>query len=147
MRAKLIPDSIPVGMMNSAGTCALIPFLISPESLRNPARFWVIIGICGSSVPSLKYNPVFTVFRMNDIKIVLYLSIKIQTKEENLLFSNVSIPSKYNKAGSIFRTIRKIIPIFENEKTLSKFSLTFIISNLEMKKEIKNLKNINLEES
>ncbi|GAG03919.1 unnamed protein product, partial [marine sediment metagenome] len=76
--------------------------------------------------------------------IVFYISIKIHINIENIIFSNLSIPSKYNKAGSILRTIRKILPVFEREEVLSKFNLIFIISNLEMKKEIKNLKIINI---
>ncbi|MFW9998936.1 MAG: coiled-coil domain-containing protein [Candidatus Hodarchaeota archaeon] len=79
--------------------------------------------------------------------ITFYLSIKLQIKEEYIIFSNLSILSKYNKAGSIYRTIRKILPIFEMDKSLSRFNLVFIISNLELKREIKNLKINTLQES
>jgi len=79
--------------------------------------------------------------------IVFYISIKLYIKIENIIFSNVSILSKYNKAGSIYRTIRIILPIFEREDALSKFNLIFIISNLELKKEIKNLKITTIKES
>ena len=79
--------------------------------------------------------------------IVFYISIKLYIKIENIIFSNVSILSKYNKAGSIYRTIRTILPIFEREDALSKFNLIFIISNLELKKEIKNLKITTIKES
>ena len=109
-------------------------------------KFFINIEFIRNNKERVKFDELTTPEKIFFI-IVLYLSIKIQTKKENILFSNVSIPNKYNKAGSIFRTIRKVIPIFENEKILSRFSLTFIISNLEMKREIKNLKNINLEES
>jgi len=79
--------------------------------------------------------------------LVFYISIKLHLKIENVIISNVSILSKYNKAGSIYRTIRKILPIFEIENTLSKFNLIFILSNLELKKEIKNLKITTIKES
>lgn len=79
--------------------------------------------------------------------IVFYISIKLYIKIENIIFSNVSILSKYNKAGSIYRTIRIILPIFEREDSLSKFNLIFIISNLELKKEIKNLKITTIKEN
>ncbi|NVM34687.1 MAG: hypothetical protein HWN81_03765 [Candidatus Lokiarchaeota archaeon] len=79
--------------------------------------------------------------------IVFYISIKLHAKSENIIFSNVSILSKYNKAGSIYRTIRKILPFFEMDVNLSGFNLIFIISNLELKKEIKNLKIKTLQES
>lgn len=72
--------------------------------------------------------------------IIFYISVKLHIRNEKIIFSNVSILSKYNKAGSIYRTIRKILPIFEMEDVLSKFNLVFIISNLELQKEIKNLK-------
>ncbi|MFX1378468.1 MAG: hypothetical protein ACFFA4_05195 [Promethearchaeota archaeon] len=79
--------------------------------------------------------------------IVFYISIKLHINENNIIFSNVSILKQYNKAGSIYRTIRKIIPIFEMEPTLSKFNITFIISNLELKEAIKKLKVITVKES
>jgi hypothetical protein len=75
------------------------------------------------------------------------ISIKILSKTEHIIFTNLQIPSKYNKRGSIFRTIRKIIPLFESNEKLINFNLVFILSNLEMKKEIKNLKIIKIEES
>ena len=76
--------------------------------------------------------------------IVFFISIQLKTETENIIFSNLALPSKYNKAGSIFRTIRKILPIFEIEKDLSRFNLIFIIANLDMKKEIKKLKIITI---
>ncbi|MFX0083133.1 MAG: coiled-coil domain-containing protein [Candidatus Hodarchaeota archaeon] len=79
--------------------------------------------------------------------ITYYISIELQVKNNNVMFSNLFIPRIYNKAGSIFRTIRKILPLFENEKNLSTFNLIFILSNLEMKKEIKNLKIITIQEN
>ncbi|MHA2282898.1 MAG: hypothetical protein ACXAC5_18810 [Promethearchaeota archaeon] len=77
--------------------------------------------------------------------IVCYISIEIQLKHNNIVFSNLFIPSNYNKAGSIYRTIRKILPLFESED-FAGFNLIFIFSNLKMKKEIKNLKILTIQE-
>ncbi len=79
--------------------------------------------------------------------IVFYLSIKLHMNKNHIIFSNVSILSQFNKAGSIYRTIRKILPIFEMEEFLSRSKLTFILANLELKKSIKNLKIITIQES
>ena len=79
--------------------------------------------------------------------IAFFLSIKILLKSENILFSNLFIPNIYNKGGSIYRTIRKILPIFETNDNLTNFKLIFLMSNLELKKEIENLKVIKVEES
>jgi len=78
--------------------------------------------------------------------IILYISIKILLKIETIVFSNVFLLSQYNKL-SIYRTIRKILPVFESEENLTTTNLVFIISNLEMKKKIENLRVINIEES
>jgi len=79
--------------------------------------------------------------------IAFFLSIKILLKSENILFSNLLVPNVYNKGGSIFRTIRKILPIFETNDNLTNFKLIFLMSNLELKNEIENLKVLKVEES
>ncbi|TKJ22441.1 MAG: hypothetical protein CEE43_06000 [Promethearchaeota archaeon Loki_b32] len=71
--------------------------------------------------------------------IVFYISIKIMFNFKNIIFSNILLPKTYNKRGSIFRTLRKIIPVFERENNLKSFNLIFILSNLAMKEQIKNL--------
>lgn len=76
-----------------------------------------------------------------------YISIKIILQAKNIIFSNLFVPSEYNKRGSIYRTITKILPIFEQEKNLKKFNLIFLISNLEMKKKIENVKIIKIDEN
>jgi chromosome segregation ATPase len=76
--------------------------------------------------------------------VVYYIALEIQFENPNIIFSNLFIPSIYNKAGSIFRTIRKIIPLFDTDEFLSKFNLIFILSNLDMKKELKNVKIITI---
>ena len=78
--------------------------------------------------------------------IICYISIEIQLKNNNIIFSNLFIPGIYNKAGSIYRTIRKILPLFESDD-FAEFNLIFILSNLEMKKEIENLKVITIQEN
>lgn len=78
--------------------------------------------------------------------IIYYISIDFQIKNKNIIFSNLFLPNIFNKAGSIYRTIRKMLPIFENEKSLSSFKLIFILSNLELKKDIKKLNIITIQE-
>ena len=76
--------------------------------------------------------------------IVFYISVKILLNFKNIIFSNILLPTTYNKRGSIFRTLRKIIPVFERENNLKNFNLIFILSNLEMKEQIKNLNVITI---
>ena len=76
--------------------------------------------------------------------IMFYISIQIHLNFNNIIFSNVFVPNIYNKRGSVFRTIQKMVPIFEKENKLKKFNLIFIISNLELKKPIKNVKIIKI---
>ena len=79
--------------------------------------------------------------------ITFYISIKLYINKPIIIFSNVSILNQYNKAGSIYRTIRKILPLFEKDDSLSKFNLIFVIANLELKKKIKNLNIITIKVS
>ncbi|MFX1273985.1 MAG: hypothetical protein ACFFAT_02980 [Promethearchaeota archaeon] len=73
-----------------------------------------------------------------------HISIQMQLNLKDIIFTNLFIHNKYNKRGSIFRTIRKLIPIFETEPNFKKYRLIFVLSNLELKDEIENLiiKNI-----
>ncbi|GAG86158.1 unnamed protein product, partial [marine sediment metagenome] len=66
----------------------------------------------------------------------LYISVQLILDFKNITFSNLFVPSKYNKRGSIYRTIKKILPIFESKENLKTFNLIFILSNLEMKESI-----------
>ncbi|MFX1496833.1 MAG: hypothetical protein ACFFBH_04860 [Promethearchaeota archaeon] len=79
--------------------------------------------------------------------ITLYLSICIVLKEKYIIFSNLFIPSDYNKTGSILRTFRKIIPIFKRIDFLSNFNLILILSNIEIKKEIEYVKIFEIKEN
>jgi hypothetical protein len=77
----------------------------------------------------------------------MYLSIKMLQKSKTILFSNIFIPESYNKRGSIFRTIRKLVQIFERNSSFSDYTFVFIISNLELKKQMENIKIIKIKES
>ena len=79
--------------------------------------------------------------------IAFFISLKIILNYNPIIFSNLFLPGKYNKRGSIFRTIDKILPLFEHDENLKEIILTFVLSNLEMKKGINNLKVINIKES
>lgn len=71
--------------------------------------------------------------------VTFFISIKIVLKSKDVIFSNLFIHQRYNKRGSLFRTIEKIIPIFEKNKELRDINFIFIISNLEIKKKIDNV--------
>ncbi|TXT67013.1 MAG: hypothetical protein BAJALOKI1v1_210015 [Promethearchaeota archaeon] len=76
---------------------------------------------------------------------VFFLAFKIiLTNNKVIKFSNLFLHQNFNKRGSIFRTLRKIIPILKNKKKLASAQFVFIISNLEMKKPIKNINIIQI---
>jgi len=79
--------------------------------------------------------------------ITLYISFKIQIDSKFIIFSNLFIPKTFNKRGSIFRAIQRILSVIEEDTSLNKYVFIFIISNLEMKKPINNLKIIKVEKS
>ncbi|UCD01356.1 MAG: hypothetical protein JSV23_10840, partial [Promethearchaeota archaeon] len=108
--------------------------IISSDNMK----FFIDLKFFRNDKEQLNFNELTTPEKIFFI-IVFYISVKLHIKNKNIIFSNASILSKYNKAGSIYRAIRKILPIFEREDALSKINLIFIISNLELKKEIKNL--------
>ena len=70
------------------------------------------------------------------------ISIGVLLGDDTIFFSNLFVPNIYNKGGSIYRTIRKILPLFETNEKLIKYKLIFLMSNLELKKEINNIKII-----
>lgn len=69
-----------------------------------------------------------------------FISTGVLLGHDDIFFSNLFIPSIYNKAGSIYRTIRRILPLFETKTKLKKYNLIFLMSNLELKKVISNIK-------
>lgn len=79
--------------------------------------------------------------------IIFYISIEILNQSRHIIFSNFFIPNNYNKRGSIERTLRKIIPLFNTETRLSDIKIVFIIANLDIKSDFKNIKHIKIEES
>ena len=76
--------------------------------------------------------------------ISFYISVKILFNSKNIIFSNLFILPAYNKGGSIYRTIRKIIPLFETEENLSNVRITLLMSNLKLNKDIEKMKIIKL---
>ena len=79
--------------------------------------------------------------------ISFFISFKVLLNSKNIIFSNLFIlPIYKTKGGSIFRTIRKIIPLFETDENLSDVSIILLMSNLELKKDIDNLKIIKVNE-
>ncbi len=78
--------------------------------------------------------------------ISLNIAIQIQLDQNKIIFSNLFVQNDFNKRGSIYRTIRKIIPILEKEKKFKDRLYIFVLSNLEMKKSIENLSIIKIED-
>jgi len=111
---------------------------------KDNQKFIIELSFIRNNKESTDFNELTTPEKVFFV-IILYISFELQIDKHNIIFSNLFIPVKFNKAGSIFRTIRKIIPIFEKEKNFGEFNLIFIFSNLEMKKEVKNLKIIKIQ--
>ena len=109
-------------------------------------KFYIQIIFLRSKKESLLFEDLTTPEKIFFV-IIFYIAIKIILGTKNIIFSNLFVPNEYNKRGSIFRTISKILPIFEKQKELKNFNLIFIISNLEMKKKIENIKIIKIEEN
>ncbi|MHA2121787.1 MAG: hypothetical protein ACW990_11335, partial [Promethearchaeota archaeon] len=107
-------------------------------------NFFVDIKFLRNNKEDIRYDQLTTPEKIF-FNIAFYLAIEVQTNQKYIIFSNLSLPPVYNKAGSIYRTIRNIIPLFESEERLSNYNLVFILSSLEMKKEIKNLKIITIQ--
>jgi len=78
--------------------------------------------------------------------ISFFISFKVLINSKNIVFSNLFILPIYNKGGSIYRTIRKIIPLFETDENLSDVSIILLMSNLVLKKDIEKLKSIKVNE-
>ncbi|MBY9015796.1 MAG: hypothetical protein KGD68_08910, partial [Candidatus Lokiarchaeota archaeon] len=78
--------------------------------------------------------------------ISFFISFKVLLNSNNIIFSNLFVLPIYNKGGSIYRTIRKILPLFESDDNLSNVSIILLMSNLDLKKDIENLKIIKVNE-
>ena len=76
--------------------------------------------------------------------ISFFISVKILFNSKNIIFSNLFILPAYNKGGSIYRTIRKILPLFETEENLTNVRITLLMSNLKLNKDIEKMKIIKL---
>ncbi len=111
----------------------------------NNKMFYIRLSFTRNNKDQLTFDELTTPEKIFFI-IISYISIEIQLKNNNIVFSNLFVPSNYNKAGSIYRTIRKILPLFERDD-FAEFNLIFILSNLELKKEIENLKVITIQEN
>ena len=60
--------------------------------------------------------------------ISFFISFKVLLNSKNIIFSNLFILPVYNtKGGSIYRTIRKIIPLFETDENLSDVSIILLM--------------------
>ncbi|MBD3212539.1 MAG: hypothetical protein GF311_08020 [Candidatus Lokiarchaeota archaeon] len=105
-------------------------FFIKPKFTRNEKE---TLGFNQLTTP----EKVFVVIN-------LFITINISLDVRKVLFSNLYLNENFNKRGSLFRTLRKVIPIFQQNKNLKDIELTFAISNLEMKRPIENMNIIKL---
>jgi hypothetical protein len=105
-------------------------FIIKPKFTRNEKE---TLGFNQLTTP----EKVFVVIN-------LFITINISLDVRKVLFSNLYLNENFNKRGSLFRTLRKVIPIFQQNKNLSDIELTFAISNLELKRPIENINIIQL---
>ncbi|MHA2186408.1 MAG: hypothetical protein ACXAAI_15550 [Promethearchaeota archaeon] len=111
---------------------------------NNEKDLFMDITFLRNNKEDIKYDQLTTPEKIF-FSIAFYLALEIHTNGKYIVFSNLSLPSNYNKAGSIFRTLRKILPLFESDDRLSKYNIVFIFSSLEMKKEVNNLKIITIQ--
>ena len=107
-------------------------------------NFSINLEFIRSNKESLSFDKLTTPEKIFFV-ITFYISIQIHLGFKNIIFSNLFIPKIYNKRGSVYRTIRRILPVLEKENNLKKFNIIFIISKLEMKKPIKNVKVVKFE--
>ena len=117
--------------------------MVISENFNN---FFIKTSFLRSKKESLNFEELTTPEKIYFV-ITFYISVKIILHSKNIIFSNLFVPNEYNKRGSIYRTIDKIIPIFEQDNNLKNFNLIFLISNLEMKKKIENIKIIKINEN
>jgi hypothetical protein len=107
-------------------------FLIEPEFQRNKEK-------------NLKINDLTTPEKVY-ITICFIIVIQLIKKLKQIIVSNTFLPEKFNKKGSIFRTIKKLLNLVRNDQSFKDISLTFIIKNFEPKKMIHHLNVIKINE-
>ena len=107
-------------------------FLIEPEFKRTKEKNLKFIDL---TTPEKVY-----------ITICFIAVIQMINNLNQIIISNVFLPEKFNKRGSIFRTIKKLINLVQNDQSFRDISFTFIIRNFEPKKMITNLNVIKINE-
>jgi predicted nucleic acid-binding Zn-ribbon protein len=111
---------------------------------KNFDKFYLDISFVRSRKEHIKFEQLTTPEKVYFV-IGLYISFNLVKHEDLILFSNLILPDEFNKRGSLYRTIRKILPLFTEVNELKKYQLIFLISNLEMKRPIKNIKIVNID--
>ncbi|MFX1358427.1 MAG: hypothetical protein ACFFA8_14235 [Promethearchaeota archaeon] len=113
---------------------------------ENSQNFFILLTFIRNNKEQIYFEQLTTPEKIFFV-ITLYVSIKVLIRSENILFSNLFLPPIYNKRGSLIRTMKKILPQFEVKNNLTQFNLIFILSNIELKDKIKNLKIIKINEN
>ncbi|MHA1763778.1 MAG: coiled-coil domain-containing protein, partial [Promethearchaeota archaeon] len=76
--------------------------------------------------------------------ISFYIAVHLNADIHPIIFSNLFLPPIFNKKGSIFRTIKKIVPFIQKDIELKIHEFLFIISNLPLKEPIEGVDIINI---
>ncbi|MFO7797030.1 MAG: coiled-coil domain-containing protein [Promethearchaeati archaeon] len=106
-------------------------------------KFFIQTAFIRNEKDSLKFEDLTTPEKVF-VVMVFFFSINIGLDIKQIIFSNLFLHENFNKRGSLFRTIRKILPILNHEKIFSDIKVQFLISNLELKRPIENLNIIKI---
>lgn len=106
-------------------------------------EFFIQTEFIRNEKDSLKFKDLTTPEKVFVVTI-FFFSINIGLNIKHIIFSNLFLHENFNKRGSLFRTIRKTLPILKDEKIFSDVKIHFLISNLELKRPIENLNIIKI---
>lgn len=95
---------------------------------------------------NLQFNDLTTPEKIYVIMSFIIILQLIKGSKE-IIFTNIFLPERFNKKGSIFRTIKKLIDLVQNNRSFNDVSMIFIIQGLEPKKIIPNLNVIRINET
>ena len=86
--------------------------------------FYIQLNFERSNEEHIKFEELTTPEKIFYV-ISLYISFKIHINSKIIIFSNLFIPKAFNKRGSIFRTIERILPVIEKDISLNKYIFIF----------------------
>ncbi|MHA1782764.1 MAG: hypothetical protein ACTSUL_04970 [Promethearchaeota archaeon] len=116
---------------------------INPPLSHDIRDFSIIIKFLRKRKEKLKFNELTTPEKIYFL-ISMHVAMQVLLERKNIIFSNVYLSKQFNKKGSIYRTIKKIISVFKNAKLLKYHKLIFIIVNLEFDDSIQQAKIVKM---